>query len=163
MDGARVHQERTDDLSRVEMQSGARFVGFAQLDQLAHRRSDFRSERRFQVVGSHGCRHSSPSLRSSNRVSPQATRPATCRYTDWRQFGPTCLNSTRTEFDREFDYIVIGAGTAGCVIATRLSEDPANRVCLIEAGGSNRHPFIEIPAAVGAAIMSPTFGWGLTT
>ena len=36
-------------------------------------------------------------------------------------------------------------------------------MCLIEAGGSNRHPFIEIPAAVGAAIMSPKFGWGLST
>jgi choline dehydrogenase len=73
------------------------------------------------------------------------------------------LSSTTTEFDREFDYIVIGAGTAGCVIASRLSEHAANRVCLIEAGRSDRHPFIEIPAAVGAAIMSPKFGWGLST
>ena len=73
------------------------------------------------------------------------------------------MSSTTTEFDREFDYIVIGAGTAGCVIASRLSENPANRVCLVEAGGSNRHPFIEIPAAVGAAIMTPKFGWGLST
>lgn len=71
--------------------------------------------------------------------------------------------SSDTGFDREFDYIVIGAGTAGCVIAARLSEDRQNRVCLIEAGGSEKHPFIRIPAAVGAAIMSPKFGWGLTT
>ena len=73
------------------------------------------------------------------------------------------MSSTRTEFDREFDYIVVGAGTAGCVLASRLSENSANRVCLIEAGGSNRHPFIAIPAAVGCAIMSPKFGWGLST
>jgi choline dehydrogenase-like flavoprotein len=73
------------------------------------------------------------------------------------------LSSTRTEFDREFDYIVVGAGTAGCVLAARLSEDARNRVCLIEAGGSNRHPYIAIPAAVGCAIMSPKFGWGLST
>jgi choline dehydrogenase len=52
------------------------------------------------------------------------------------------LSSTTTEFDREFDYI--GAGTAGCVIAIRLSENLANRVCLVEAGGSERHPFIAI-------------------
>ncbi len=73
------------------------------------------------------------------------------------------MSSTTTEFHREFDYIVIGAGTAGCVLASRLSEDSANRVCLIEAGGSSRHPFIAIPAAVGAAIMSRKFGWGLAT
>jgi choline dehydrogenase-like flavoprotein len=73
------------------------------------------------------------------------------------------LSSTTTGFDREFDYVVIGAGTAGCVLASRLSEDPDNRVLLIEAGGSNRHPFITIPAAVGCAIMSTKFGWGLST
>lgn len=64
---------------------------------------------------------------------------------------------------QEFDYIVIGAGTAGCVLAARLSEDPATRVGLIEAGGSEQHPYVSIPAAVGAAIMNPDFGWGLTT
>ncbi|MGV3590243.1 MAG: GMC family oxidoreductase [Gammaproteobacteria bacterium] len=62
-----------------------------------------------------------------------------------------------------FDYIVIGAGTAGCVLAARLSENPAHRVCLVEAGGSEQHPYIRIPAAVGAAIMSARFGWGLAT
>ena len=73
------------------------------------------------------------------------------------------MSSTSTEFDREFDYVIIGAGTAGCVLASRLSEDSANRVCLIEAGGSERHPFIAIPAAVGCAIMSRKFGWGFST
>jgi choline dehydrogenase-like flavoprotein len=73
------------------------------------------------------------------------------------------LSTTSTQFDREFDYIVIGAGTAGCVLAARLSENARHRVCLIEAGGSEQHPFISIPAAVGAAIMSQRFGWGLTT
>jgi choline dehydrogenase-like flavoprotein len=73
------------------------------------------------------------------------------------------LSRTTTEFDRELDYVIVGAGTAGCVLASRLSEDARNRVCLIEAGGSERHPFIAIPAAVGCAIMSPKFGWGLST
>jgi len=68
-----------------------------------------------------------------------------------------------TPFDQEFDYLVVGAGTAGCVVAARLSEESSNRVCLIEAGGSEKHPYITIPAAVGAAIMSPKFGWGLST
>lgn len=73
------------------------------------------------------------------------------------------MNTTEIPFTQEFDYIVVGAGTAGCVLAARLSEDPKQRVCLIEAGGSDRHPFIRIPAGVGAAIMKPSFGWGLWT
>jgi choline dehydrogenase len=62
-----------------------------------------------------------------------------------------------------FDYIIVGAGTAGCVLAARLSEDPSIDVCLIEAGGSEKHPYISIPAAVGCAIMNPAMGWGLKT
>ena len=55
-----------------------------------------------------------------------------------------------------FDYVIVGAGTAGCALAARLSENPAVRVCLIEAGGLDRHPFIHIPAAVAAAIGRPS-------
>jgi len=65
--------------------------------------------------------------------------------------------------DLTFDYVVIGAGTAGCVLAARLSEDPDIRVCLIEPGGSERHPFVRIPAAVGAAIISKSLTWGFAT
>jgi choline dehydrogenase-like flavoprotein len=45
------------------------------------------------------------------------------------------------------DYVIVGAGSAGCVLAARLSEDPSVRVLLIEAGGSDRHPNVKIPAA----------------
>jgi choline dehydrogenase len=62
-----------------------------------------------------------------------------------------------------FDYVIVGAGTAGCVLAARLSENPHTRVCLVEAGGPARHPFIQVPALVGAAIMHKGLSWGLTT
>jgi choline dehydrogenase len=64
---------------------------------------------------------------------------------------------------RRFDFIVVGAGTAGCVVAARLSEDPSQRVALIEAGGSNQHYFVTTPAAVAAVVAHPEFNWGLRT
>jgi len=62
-----------------------------------------------------------------------------------------------------FDYVIVGAGTAGCVLASRLSEDPRHTVCLIEAGGPATHPFIRIPACVGAAIATPSLNWRFMT
>ena len=62
-----------------------------------------------------------------------------------------------------FDYVIVGAGTAGCVLASRLSEDRNTRVALIEAGPMDRHPFIHIPATVGAAIAVPGLNWRFVT
>lgn len=44
-----------------------------------------------------------------------------------------------------FDYVVVGGGTAGCLMANRLSADPANRVLLLEAGKADTYPWIHIP------------------
>jgi len=62
-----------------------------------------------------------------------------------------------------FDYIVVGAGTAGCVLASRLSEDRNARVAVIEAGPRDRHPLIHVPATVAAAIARPALNWRFTT
>lgn len=65
--------------------------------------------------------------------------------------------------EHTFDYLIAGAGTAGCVLANRLSEDPNNSVCLIEAGPKDSHPFIHVPALVGAALTLKHLSWGLET
>ena len=58
------------------------------------------------------------------------------------------------------DYVIIGAGSAGCVLAARLSEDPTNRVVLIEAGGSDRSVSVQMPAALSRPMNSRRFDWG---
>src|SRR6185437_5197870 len=67
------------------------------------------------------------------------------------------------ENEGSFDYVIVGAGTAGCVLANRLSEDRAIRVCLIEAGPKDSHPFIHVPALVAAAMVQPSIVWGYWT
>ncbi|MDP6429374.1 MAG: choline dehydrogenase [Rhodospirillales bacterium] len=57
-----------------------------------------------------------------------------------------------------YDYIIVGAGSAGCVLADRLSEDPAVRVLLLEAGGKDTNPFIHIPAGFGR-LQKPSVNW----
>jgi choline dehydrogenase-like flavoprotein len=57
----------------------------------------------------------------------------------------------------EWDYIIVGGGSAGCVLANRLSADPSKRVLLLEAGGWDRNPLIRVPAAL--AMMPAKFDW----
>jgi choline dehydrogenase len=61
---------------------------------------------------------------------------------------------------REFDYIIVGAGSAGCVLANRLSANPANQVLLLEAGGSDKNIFVQMPTALAYPMASERFNWG---
>ena len=60
----------------------------------------------------------------------------------------------------EADYVIIGAGSAGCVLANRLTEDPGTRVVLIEAGGRDTNPLIHIPAGYMKLLDHPKITWG---
>ncbi|HKN56261.1 MAG TPA: GMC family oxidoreductase N-terminal domain-containing protein, partial [Amycolatopsis sp.] len=61
-----------------------------------------------------------------------------------------------------FDYIVVGAGAAGCVVANRLSEEPGTRVLLLEAGGRDWSPLIHLPVGF-TKLTSPGVNWGFET
>ena len=63
----------------------------------------------------------------------------------------------------EYDYIIVGAGSAGCVLAARLSENPANRVLLLEAGGRDRHPLIHMPAGLARLATMTSVNWSYYT
>ena len=58
-----------------------------------------------------------------------------------------------------FDYVIVGAGSAGCVLANRLSADPSVTVCLLEAGPRDWHPMIHVPAGFMKTLTDPTVNW----
>ena len=59
----------------------------------------------------------------------------------------------------EADFVVVGAGSAGCAVAARLSEDPATRVVLLEAGGEDKNRWIHIPLGFGKTFADPSVNW----
>lgn len=62
-----------------------------------------------------------------------------------------------------YDFIIIGAGSAGCVLANRLSANPATRVCLLEAGGKDRSPLIHVPLGLALLARAKGLNWGYET
>ena len=59
----------------------------------------------------------------------------------------------------EFDYIIVGAGSAECVLAARLTEDPAVTVLVLEAGGTDRSLFVRMPIALSIPLQSEKYSW----
>jgi choline dehydrogenase len=62
-----------------------------------------------------------------------------------------------------FDYVIVGSGAAGAILANRLSADAGVTVCLLEAGPSDRHPFLQIPAGFIKTLFNPAFTWQFKT
>jgi choline dehydrogenase-like flavoprotein len=58
-----------------------------------------------------------------------------------------------------YDYIIVGAGSAGCVLASRLTENPNTRVLVLEAGGSDRHQLVSMPKGMAKLVQNPRFTW----
>ena len=62
-----------------------------------------------------------------------------------------------------FDYVIVGSGAAGSVLASRLTEDPSVTVCVLECGPPDRHPYIHIPAGFIKILFNPTYTWQFQT
>ena len=71
--------------------------------------------------------------------------------------------SSDTAIEGEFDYIIVGAGSAGCVLANRLSADPSKRVLVLEAGGQDNWIWFHIPVGYLFAIGNPRSDWMFKT
>ena len=77
--------------------------------------------------------------------------------------GPDAGTWLRSAVGREYDYVIVGAGSAGCVLANRLTADPAVSVLLLEAGGRDINPLIHMPAGLARLVHNRRINWGFET
>jgi choline dehydrogenase len=106
-------------------------------------------------------------IKPACRISALHDCPAAISYQPTRRFVWHRISSEamsqRTPIEGEFDYIIVGAGSAGCVLANRLSADPAKRILLLEAGGRDNWIWFHIPVGYLFAIGSPRADWLMQT
>src|ERR1700744_1393576 len=73
--------------------------------------------------------------------------------------SPPATSMRRTEMSDAFDYVLLGVGSAGCVLADRLSADGRNSVLVLEYGGSDRSIYIQMPTALSIPMNMPKYNW----
>src|SRR3546814_6487152 len=96
---------------------------------------------------------------SAGRAVARGSR-SSCRSS---KFCCTCTRAKESSVTEEADFIIVGGGSAGCVLAARLSENPAHRVVLPEAGGEGRDFLVNMPAGTAKLMGHKAFDWCLPT
>src|SRR5688572_12585683 len=101
-------------------------------------------------------RSSMRSARSASTASTCRRRPARCGK---RSTGPRRPDEAMSADAGTYDYIIVGAGSAGCVLANRLSADPSVNVLLLEAGGKDDYFWIHVPLGIYRVLGNPRTDW----